>query len=268
MLQISVTHYDDVISAQGECVTMYMIQVQYSNRSAYIITKRYSDFANFYQMVKDIVPYDYKFPNKSMFNNSAQFTKDRRRKGFDELVKLLARYDPIPHELQTFIELHERVAGLNGDNPSKRSLSNPMQNKGGSASTGRPAYQSSIQRSTSTHPPDASKATITIKQQAEEIAARKKLVVLSNYLLRFSVMDDNEDEGEIDVYYEIKKIFSTLLRYAFRSAGIFYLSLIFLGFIDVSNCSYFRIVYTFIALVSLGCFVQIRDAKKSMIKCS
>ena len=33
--------------------------------------------------------HNYKFPNISMFSTHAQSTKDRRRAGFDELLKLL-----------------------------------------------------------------------------------------------------------------------------------------------------------------------------------
>lgn len=280
---MSVTHYDDVISPQGECVTMYMVQVQYSNRSAYVIAKRYSDFANLYSLVKDIVPYDFKFPNKSMFNNSAQFTKDRRRKGFDELVKLLARYDPIPDELQSFLELRERVAGMNGGGGSasenqRRSLASASPSKatamsagGAGSSTAKTPNGAAKQ---SGNPPSGQTTQqvgtpSTAEQQAvEETAARKKLVVLSNYLLKFKSIQQSEEDTDVDVYYEIKKVFPKLLRSAFRIAALVYIVLILLGIVDISSSSYFQIVYTFIALVSFGCFVQIRDAKKSMIKSS
>jgi hypothetical protein len=279
MLQVSVTHYDDVISPQGECVTMYMVQAQYSNRSAYCIAKRYSDFANLYQIVKDIVPYDYKFPNKSMFNNSAQFTKDRRRKGFDELLKLLARYDPLPEELQSFLELRERVTGVGWGENQRRSVTGSMPAKSSSAPSSGASTKQPTQSNTKTSTTSSSLASTNAagnglggnpsEQQAiEETAARKKLVILSNYLIKFRTLQPNEEETDVDVFYEIKKLFPSLLRSSFRIAALAYIVLILLGIVDISSNSYFRIVYTFIALVSLGCFVQIRDAKKSMIKSS
>ena len=51
----------------------------------------------------------YKFPNKSMFNTFSQFTKVRRREGFDELLKLLITINPLPKNVSEFLELEEHL---------------------------------------------------------------------------------------------------------------------------------------------------------------
>ena len=51
----------------------------------------------------------YKFPNKSMFNTFSQFTKIRRREGFDELLRILITIDPLPQLVSEFLELDEHL---------------------------------------------------------------------------------------------------------------------------------------------------------------
>jgi hypothetical protein len=47
----------------------------------------------------------YKFPNKSMFNTAAKFTKERRKVGFDELLQILVQGKEFHVELMEFLEL-------------------------------------------------------------------------------------------------------------------------------------------------------------------
>lgn len=62
-----------------------------------------------YLAVKDSLPSDYKFPNKSLFNNSAQFTKERRARGFEELLRIMQRTSTTRGELRLFLELEEYI---------------------------------------------------------------------------------------------------------------------------------------------------------------
>jgi hypothetical protein len=48
---------------------------------------------------------EYKFPNKSLFNTSATFTKERRKKGFDELLKLISTHPELYSHLLLFLDL-------------------------------------------------------------------------------------------------------------------------------------------------------------------
>lgn len=102
MMEVSITHYEDISSPQGDIVTLYMLRVhmkdiaivanddsdafepvtppppQTSGSYTYYLAKRYSDFKALYDNCVELLPGDYKFPNKSLFNNSAVFTKERR----------------------------------------------------------------------------------------------------------------------------------------------------------------------------------------------
>eukprot|EP01038_Epipyxis_sp_PR26KG_P009356 gene9356-12606_t len=110
MLVVSVTTYEDSISSSGEIITSYVVVVSYDTLN-YIILKRYSEFSQLYLNLKDSYRQldDYKFPNKSLFNNSANFTKDRRLRGFDELLNILSKLRPLPILYQDFLELPERL---------------------------------------------------------------------------------------------------------------------------------------------------------------
>lgn len=51
----------------------------------------------------------FRFPHKSVFNTHSQFTKERRRQGFDDFLKMLASTNPIPSEFEEFLELNEHI---------------------------------------------------------------------------------------------------------------------------------------------------------------
>ena len=46
-LSAHVTNFEDVTSAEGEIITMYIVRVQY-NSTSFILAKRYSDFQTLY----------------------------------------------------------------------------------------------------------------------------------------------------------------------------------------------------------------------------
>lgn len=258
-IQAAVTSYDDITTPQGEVLTMYMIQVQYSSKSTYCIAKRYSDFSTLYQNVKDIVSADYKFPNKSMFNNSAQFTKERRRKGFNELLQLLIQMEPLPEEVQIFLEMRERIH-YSGATPHK---------------TPNSMRQSQSARPSTMSPNATNRASTTVAESAakaetdamEEMQAKKKLLHLSNFILKHYQTNKTEEvkESEIDVNAEIQKIMPKIARISVQVSAVLYLGLILVGVVDVSHSSYAQILYTYGTMVMIGCFLQIRDARNSMI---
>ena len=141
-IQISVTDYDDVLSSSGEILTMYMVLVKLSSQKSYFVAKRYSEFKALYEAIRDtypeLLPKDYRFPNKSLFSNNAQFTKERRVRGFDELLKLILKNhyvqgqqhrlasagaavgyipQPLPLELNKFLELNSTASEHSGQHP-------------------------------------------------------------------------------------------------------------------------------------------------------
>lgn len=51
----------------------------------------------------------FRFPHKSMFNTFSNYTKERRRQGFDDFLKILVTLDPFPAEVAKFLELDDHV---------------------------------------------------------------------------------------------------------------------------------------------------------------
>jgi len=76
-------------------VTLYPIEVMTEDGKIHKVAKRYSDVLAFHQTVLKAAPHSsldgFNFPHKSMFNTSAEFTKERRRSGFEEYFELLLR---------------------------------------------------------------------------------------------------------------------------------------------------------------------------------
>ena len=51
----------------------------------------------------------FRFPHKSMFNTFSNYTKERRRQGFDDFLKILVTLEPFPVEVAKFLELDDHV---------------------------------------------------------------------------------------------------------------------------------------------------------------
>lgn len=136
-LAVHVTDYEDTEYSNGNVITHYIIQVKFDipafcstsssnslqnllnesytkdsnsiTKTAYKLSKRYSEFKLLYEALQDcikLVAPDYRFPNKSLFSNAKEFTKTRRLKGFHDLLNILSDIRPFPHELEEFIDLN------------------------------------------------------------------------------------------------------------------------------------------------------------------
>jgi hypothetical protein len=110
-------------------------------RLIYDVEKRYSDFKMLFTNLRDILPVDYKFPNKSIFNNNSSFTKERRVRGFDELLSLLLQMinDEVVYlDLKNFVFLDQQIEknrkqmlrnlAPNSDNKNNHNNHNPNSN--------------------------------------------------------------------------------------------------------------------------------------------
>jgi len=107
-LEASVVSHEDVVNSSGEVITKYIVHVKLASSVTYNISKRYSEFKTLFEILKDLIPPDYKFPNKSLFHNSAQATKDRRVRGFDQLLQILLKRKPVPTVIERFLGINER----------------------------------------------------------------------------------------------------------------------------------------------------------------
>ncbi|KAJ8611951.1 hypothetical protein CTAYLR_004390 [Chrysophaeum taylorii] len=95
--RVRVPRYVDVEYGSGH-LTLYPIEAMYENGKLRKVTKRYSDVLGFHQTVLKAAPHaaleGFNFPHKSVFNTNAEFTKERRRSGFEEYFELLLRLGP------------------------------------------------------------------------------------------------------------------------------------------------------------------------------
>lgn len=86
--------------------TFYLI---FFNSEKNFVKKRYTHFLELYETLKHRIDVlqsgEYRFPNKSIFNTSAKFTKERRKKGFDELLRIIVAHPECEQELLEFLEI-------------------------------------------------------------------------------------------------------------------------------------------------------------------
>ncbi|RYH06323.1 hypothetical protein EON65_43010 [archaeon] len=236
-MRATVTHYRDGKDSTGEIVTMYIINVEPTDAPVYIISKRYSDFAQIFQIFKESLPPDYKFPNKSLFNNNSQFTKERRVKGFQELLAYLLKLHPSHEKIREFLQVSAKAS----DNIPTQAGVGSMRSGGGLVMGKEP-----------------SDSVTSVKDNNQ---LRKKLASLSQTIaeiqedfLTFSKQPSavNNDEKE-----DIKK----LLKISIQISFVTYLLLISLNIIDISQETSSRVILTALALGLLLTFVNLRGKR-------
>ncbi|KAG5177458.1 hypothetical protein JKP88DRAFT_148391, partial [Tribonema minus] len=68
--------------------------------------RRYSDFEALRDAVRSVhrCVSDFDFPHKSKFNTFADWTKERRRTGFEDFMMLLLGFTTRPAEVDAFLE--------------------------------------------------------------------------------------------------------------------------------------------------------------------
>lgn len=120
------SHEDFVDDETKQQYTIYTVKVQKQiDKGKKVVTwelkKRFSAFADLYAATKDKYEKrlgNYQFPNKSMFNTFSQFTKDRRQMGFNELLLILIKVDPLPMLLEDFLEIDDNIHLYDSNSPS------------------------------------------------------------------------------------------------------------------------------------------------------
>ena len=120
------SHEDFLDDETKQQYTIYTVKVQKQiEKGKKVVTwelkKRFSAFSDLYSATKD--KYEarlgtYLFPNKSMFNTFSQFTKDRRLMGFNELLLILIKIDPLPMLLEDFLEIDDNINLYDNKSPS------------------------------------------------------------------------------------------------------------------------------------------------------
>ena len=130
IVRIRVPTYEDMDVGAGP-ITLYPVEVTYDTGKSRKVSKRYSDVLNFHTTLLKAAPHvaleTFNFPHKSLFSTSAEFTKERRRSGFEEYFELLLRlgaaYAPfvatfLRHgEFQDEVPSFEELGASAGGNP-------------------------------------------------------------------------------------------------------------------------------------------------------
>ena len=273
---VAVSSYEDITSSMGEIITTYivqvihallltlifiyipylMIQVYYTPKDSYILSKRYSDFSSLYICLKDYLPQSYRFPNKSIFNNNAQFTKERRLRGFDELLKRLLKSNPKSVEFQAFLEIPERMSLFLDENKSpKRQPANAVTNSANNNSRSRTTSSSDrLIGSLDSIIGDDDDDTDEFESDSGESP---------------SALNDEETDDETfftQLNQTVKKDFLYVLRSSFRNATIIYILGILVRIIDVSKSSFSKMILTWIAMGLLLTYLRIIFFKVKRMK--
>jgi hypothetical protein len=247
-LQASVVDHEDVTNAAGEILTKYIVQVKYLN-ATYTIAKRYSEFKTLYDILKDLVPMEYKFPNKSMFHNSAQATKERRIRGFDELLQILLSRNPVPTVMERFLGVNERKT--KSLQIRSKSINLNKTGDGQNGSHQHSATDDNMRRSTESDPPGMNEPRYT-----------EPIVVIPE--------PQYSSSGSREVTYSPEKfeLIRTLRREApniimssMKGTSGVYIVLVIVRVIDISNSDFSEILLTMCILSFVVSFVRINMLK-------
>lgn len=281
-----VTHYEDEVLTQGEVITKYIIRVKH-DKNSYIIKKRYSDFADLFFALKDLVPEYYRFPNKSVFNNNAQFTKERRVKGFDELLKLLCGQAILPQQLLTFLEIDENLPPdelvsmlISRQSEFDQALylqevEQYRKSSEAAASNTVPATEEEEQTADNNvaRLPLRRLSSLRIGQTSEsfnEISSqpprRKAKFSLSTnkilHMLRVLFLEQHQylyDDDQCRTNKDLIKLnLPSFLMNAVKSSSIVYFVIVIFDLVDFSNANLFQIIFSLLLLLSIIVLFEIR----------
>jgi len=104
-VECKIYSYEEDTDEFGVSHVYFNVMVKPPQSNAHVIRKRYSDFEHLYTALRERIDQPYAFPNKSLFNNRAAFTLERRVQGFTELLQIAVRIRPLPDEVPSFLEI-------------------------------------------------------------------------------------------------------------------------------------------------------------------
>mmetsp|Transcript_10521 Transcript_10521/g.15779 ORF Transcript_10521/g.15779 Transcript_10521/m.15779 type:complete len:267 (+) Transcript_10521:24-824(+) len=105
-LFVEIPCWEERSNEDGSKFTIYRVVVRCKGKK-WILMKRYSDFDNLKENVKSAhrCIADFDFPKKSKFNTFSQWTKERRRTGFEDFMMLLLGFPVRPAQVDEFLEV-------------------------------------------------------------------------------------------------------------------------------------------------------------------
>ena len=182
----------------------------------------------------------YKFPNKSMFNTFSQFTKVRRREGFDELLKLLITINPLPKNVSEFLELEEH---LNFVENSIRPLNEAM-------------IALNDDDASSTHKDDNDTVDSSGRWGSGIGQSKEKLTDESAMILTPS------DETLVNI--QMKGKITTIFIQVSIIVSILYMGCVYFKTIRINESTIVRVVLTCVTLILTFTFIKGRHKKRSI----
>ena len=115
LFRITVTDYEEREDVDSGCYTVYVVTVvSIATGHEWKLYKRYNEFADLYNIfcaeynLENFPAFeDYRFPNKSLFNTFSDFTKIRRRDGFNDFLQRIqqSKFPRIPIAMIEFFDL-------------------------------------------------------------------------------------------------------------------------------------------------------------------
>lgn len=248
-LQASVISYEDVLNNAGEILTKYIVQVKYLNAS-YAIAKRYSEFKTLYEILKDLVPPDYKFPNKSMFHNNAQATKERRIRGFDELLQVLLSRKPVPTVMERFLGINDRKA-------KSLQIRSKSVNLGKSNGSDGQTTNSSVSGNDNTRPSNDSESG-----DVNDIRFTEQMVIVpqprsSNHELVYS-------PEKYELIKALRRATPHIIMSSMKVTSGVYIVLVIVRIVDITNSDFSEILLTMCILSFVVSFIRINLLKYTL----
>lgn len=254
-LHASVIDHQDVTNASGELITKYLVEVKYHNAS-YTISKRYSEFKTLYEILKDLIPLDYKFPNKSMFHNNAQATKERRIRGFDQLMQILLSRKPVPTVMERFLGINERKAKSLQIRSKSLTLNKHNTSNGNNPTSPTPTITTDEYNNT--------------RHSNETESSERKNSQISETL---TIIPERRQSIK-DIYYSPEKY--EMIRYirletpyiitsSMKITSMIYIILVIIHIIDISDSDFYEILVTICVLSFMITFIRINILKYSYI---
>eukprot|EP01039_Chlorochromonas_danica_P008380 gene8380-9238_t len=254
-MKANVEHFrDGKDTVSGETITVYIIKVEPSDAIAYTIAKRYSDFAQIYATFKDALPPDFKFPNKSLFHNNSQFTKERRLRGFQELLYLLLKYHPTNEKVKEFIRATPQLPS------SDRNSSSGVNGSGGEGQSSR------VSETKSSHSVHTNSAEVEKNEKVAATRLRRQLTALTSYITmqqeEYCSSSSNAFSSALAVDRKDETIRS--FKWSMAVSSAVYSMLIAINMVDISETSMARMILTCVSLGMLLTFVNLIDQEKSV----
>jgi hypothetical protein len=242
-IRVEVANYEDATINNKE-ITYYIVSVHdtKANQTTHF-KKRYSDFQKLHTGLKERFPQIelFKFPKKSVFNTRSEFTKVRRRQGFDDFLKVLVQLQPMPEEVEIFLGMSRKkdtgrsslfTLSRASENDSRDSLA-----QNGSSSTGT---SDGLRRKPNAlgngSSESATKAGLHQRRSGKPLMQRLKNIPDDE-------SSDSGDNPSIQFYFVTK-----ILPTTFVGITSIYAGMIALKVVDISSTDITRVAMTIICL--------------------